>query len=808
MRMDEFVEEKEPEWIKQRTREKRLARKLQQEQERIRQLEEEAKEKKRLAEEKEREQAAIVRRHLRMHSVARRGRRHSDDSSEMSSVPSDVSSPSPPPPQIFHEVQESVPFPFGPASTPPSQKPPAVTSFDGPDVMRSGANVSATSAKPIKALPRLKIKFKGASISVDKQVDQVRQERLASHTATPVTAESWATIIQSKSPRGQDAALKGKETLTSPGSSIARLQHKCEAPTSTTVANSNAVLSSSTRSAIEVGTQIKTISTLDSARSPDETRPSGMGEQLPAPAIPPATEQVISRMEVTITEGDAVDLPKRDGANVETAIDLTDEADLASSSSNVLGTTLGLPQSLTVRTEPSASDSHKQYQSQRVLEIIDLEQDEEDEAMVEELGGLDVLSHSDSSVKGSARLDCDFPPSSAGSLSRGVFPDRFPDVTLEASSVCKYKASRQEPTGSRLTIASVAITAAASGSQQANTSSTIVSSRSVETPDPVDPGLEMIIDDELEPVPMRDTHCESWKQVLRSARAASMWSGSERSFLNKGKGKANELSVRVHSPDNDDADERSRWDHSAKVIQVQGITGPTATDTDRSSIDSPDTTSISTPLVPSPIVAPATVQVVTIDSVATTGPSSSTPVSSASLERRRQNETLYAALAANFLTRCGSTTQARSLYDSKVSVQPKRPLQPIWQNTSESESRSSGTPPAFSLLGQCDSVTTCDPRDVFGGTGVKKEPDETEIEKFDGPEGDPREPLEERLSDDETITTRYVAARSTTPLEPSQELVVPQNVADGSLTSPYEVNSEDESELQREFSCSICAIDR
>lgn len=313
----------------------------------------------------------------------------------------------------------------------------------------------------------------------------------------------------------------------------------------------------------------------------------------------------------------------------------------------------------------------------------------------------------------------------------------------------------------------------------------------------------MIVDDELEPVSMRDTHSESWKQVLKSARAASIKSGSERSYHIKGKGKANELSIHVHSPESDDADERTRWAHSSKVIQIKGITGPTATDTDSPSIDSPDTTSLSPPLVPSPIVTPATVQIVTISSNPTTGPSSATPISSASLERRRQNEALYAALAANFLTRCGSTTQARSLYDPKVDTQPKRPSPVIWQGASESDSRSSGTPPAFSLLGQRNSVTTCDPRDVFGGTAVKEE-DSNEAERIDAPESDPQQANEERLSDDDTMTPRQPSARAVSPVEvePMQVLVVPEKVADGSLASPYEIDDEEEAEMQGEFPCS------
>lgn len=307
---------------------------------------------------------------------------------------------------------------------------------------------------------------------------------------------------------------------------------------------------------------------------------------------------------------------------------------------------------------------------------------------------------------------------------------------------------------------------------------------------------------------MRDTHSESWKQVLKSARSASAKSGSERSSYSKGKGKgkANELSIHIRSPDREDSDDNARWAHSAKVIQIRGITGPTATDTDSPSIDSPDTTSLSPPLVPSPTVAPAAVQVVTIHSDTTSGPTSTTPISSASLERRRQNEALYAALAANFLTRCGSTTQARTLYDPKATSQPSRDSQPVWHRESASSSRTSETPPAFFSLQRRTRMTTCDPRQVFGGTGVKKEDGDDIAEKVEAPESDPRESNEERLSDDEAMTLQADDADAESPVEALHEVLVPVSVADGSLTSPYEID-DDDSEVEGEFHCSI-VVDR
>jgi hypothetical protein len=453
MRMDEFVEEKEPEWIKQRTREKRLARKVQQEKERIRQLEEEAREKKRLAEEKEREHAATVRRHLRMNSVARRGRRHSDDSSEMSPVPSNVSSPSPPPPQIFHEVQESVPFPFGPASLipQPNQQPKVqsigslpLSSLRSPEDLRNklspcrarhsilppaSTQDTATKPLPIKPLPRLKIKFKGASLTVDKDIDKSKDDRLSTHTATPVDAASWATIIGgSKSVPVADADRTDKGTPKLSGESTLETQNKVKALASTAVQNSKDVPQSPRTAVIDVDMEVETVPTKDSARPLSAGAPSsGSGEQHRAPSIPRATQQAISQMESALTERGSIG-PQRQGvADVDIAIDVTVEAEIATSVTNALGASLGPPRALMVQTVGTQPDMK-----------VNRSQDEEDEALVEELGGLDALSRDDSSGKGSARINGDFPLSSAGSLRRGKVPDRFPEITSDEGRVGKF----------------------------------------------------------------------------------------------------------------------------------------------------------------------------------------------------------------------------------------------------------------------------------------------------------------------------------------------------------------------------------
>lgn len=464
MRMDEFVEEKEPEWSKQRTREKRLARKIQQEKERIRQLEEEAREKKRIAEEKGREHAATVRRHLRMNSTARRGRRHSDDSSEMSPVPSNVSSPSPPPPQIFHEVQESVPFPFGQASLVQDfDQPPKVqsigsspfSSLHSPGNLRNrlsplkarhsilppaSTQDTTTAPLPIKPLPRLKIKFKGASLTVDKNTDNRKDDRLSTHTATPVSAASWATIIGGiKSvPVKLDADHKDKGTPKLSGESTLETQNKVKALLSTTVQNSKDVPQSPKSAVIDVDMEVETIPTTDSTRPmPAEMSAAGPGERQRAPSIPRATQQVLSQTETVLTDGGAIG-PQRQGvADVDIAIDVTVEAEITTSTTNALKASLGPPRALTVQTESSPMDSQKQQRPSPDLEIL-RSQDEEDEAMVEELGGLDALSRDDSSGKGSARINGDFPLSSAGSLCRGKAPDRFPEITSDEGRVSKY----------------------------------------------------------------------------------------------------------------------------------------------------------------------------------------------------------------------------------------------------------------------------------------------------------------------------------------------------------------------------------
>lgn len=104
-------------------------------------------------------------------------------------------------------------------------------------------------------------------------------------------------------------------------------------------------------------------------------------------------------------------------------------------------------------------------------------------------------------------------------------------------------------------------------------------------------------------------------------------------------------------------------------------------------------------------------------------------------------------------------------------------------------------------------MTTCDPREVFGGTGVKKEDIEDNPEKVEAPESDPREPNEERLSDDEMMTLQPEDADAAAPVGAPQDVLVPAQIADGSLASPYEIEDEDDPEAQGEFQCSVSLTD-
>lgn len=825
MRMDEFVEEKEPEWIKQRTREQKLARMLEREKERVRRLEEEAREKKRLAEEKEREHAATVRRHLRMSSGSRRARRHSDDatsdrSSEMSPVPSNVSSPSPPPPQIFHEVQESVPFPFQPSSP--------LSSLHSPETLRNQlsplatrksilpqtsnaaapaqtAHASASAEQPLKPIPRLKIKFKGASLSVEKIKDNGTNDHIAVNDASRPAASTSASTTEGKATATMtDARHTNKGIPTPSANSPFDHQNRSQASPSTTGQSAKIVSPASESPVVGAVMETETVPTQNRIQPPPAEKTLSVSvEHQRAPPIPRAAQDVISQMEISLTDQDSIGRQRHGVADVDIAIDVTVEEGAVSSTSKAPAADHG-QRLLTLQDDTSKVDTQNRERSQPSLDVVCSQQDEEDEAMVEELGGLDELSRDDSSGKGSARVNGDFALSSAGSLAKGKAPDRFFDIATDEGRVCDY-ISPGQPVD-----ATAAPTTTFTGKRHDSTSPSAAPRDSdeshVEGPEP---GTEMIIDDELEPVSVQDTQSGSWKQKQKGEETLSPYKGGEGASFNRRKGKAKELSIRIRSSESEDSEDTTRWAHSAKIIQIKGITGPTATDTESPSVDSPDPPSVSPPLMPSPKVQPSAIQEVSVPSDITAEPGSANSASSASLEQRRQKEALYAALAANFLSRCGSTSQAHALYDPTINLQPGRLPQSVWCSSSGSSSRTSGTPPEQYLLQQRGRMTTCDPRDVFGRTipgdsslKVKKEEADKaeEAESVGEPKSDPRESNEEKLtSDDDTTALQTDNVDTPPPLEQETKQVVDAEMANGDASLLIEIQDEGDSETQGEF---------
>ncbi|GHJ86907.1 hypothetical protein NliqN6_3309 [Naganishia liquefaciens] len=706
VRLDVFVEEKEPEWIKQRMREKRLARKLEKESERVRQLLLDEEERQRRAEERQREQAAMVRRHLGI-SSARRGRRHSGDSdgsSEMSPVPSDVSSPTPPPTQIFHEVQESVPFPFTtPVQLDNMPNPPDVSvstslqltdlSKDLPAVRTVETGVASSKASGIvsataiaKKLPRLKLKFKGLTPGIS-----------SSPLSTGGPCFPGAANAGTYPSHGDQNVAVGPDTLSNGNFTTASERHL------------------SKQLVMKAGLSPSGAS---SGRLPDQclspkSKPTLRTQEGP-PSIPPAAEEVISHMETLLNTQDAGTSSTQNPINVDIIVNLTVDP-TASSSAGVrpvdesrLGTTIEATSDIIDReaTRAKADIAEPPLYSA---------QDEEDEAMVEVMGGLDTVPVSGSSGFGPNVEGF----SSAGSLHEGKSPDQSPqlaaDVSGDFATEVQQDATRipHEPHSE---VQPILLPNRAAGQHQSGTQEAFhISGPSEPQSTANQADFQMLIDDEIEPVTFEDTQAGTWKAIYRDLYSNNHEKGKESTFTNKGKGRAKDLSLQIRAINSSDSDDGSPWDQTANVIQVKGITGPTATDSERPSIQSPDTRSVS----PAPLVMPMTQspdrQMIGIPSQpyseqTTLGPTAARP----STERRRQNEALYAALAASFLNRCGSMSQAGSNPDDRPRVQAGLASQSLWHSPSSSSRATSDTPSESYLIQRRIGMTTCDPRDVFG----------------------------------------------------------------------------------------------
>lgn len=805
MRLDAFVEEKEPEWIKQRTREKKLARKLEKEKERIRQMVEEEKERQRRAEEREREQAAMVRRHLGLSPTSRRGRRHSggsDRSSEMSPVPSNVSSPSPPPPQIFHEVQESVPFPFATPALPPALPIGTSTGLEdavpsssiGPaeipkdqsiqhtgDTATPPSSVSeiASTANTAKKLPRLKLKFKGLT---------VRTPSPNTHSGSPPV---------SKQPDGEIERGAGASTIAL-GQSLSPLADGL-------VATANGSAHNPSRQSGTIATprlpQNETTSKPGDARplSPKSTS-TPLPQEGDANSIPPAVEEVMNRMQTLLNDQDAVPLSSQDTVNVGIAVDVT-IAKVATASTIERDEDEGRLSTSIKATSPN--DDGKDSESKMASSVAPpfSRQDEEDEALVEVLGGLDAVSGSGSS--GGFRRNADA-LSSAGSLSKGKAPDRFPGIKEDALGDPSEDLQQHRTTvpAFKLTLEQQTLpmdNKDAALERQRDGPNSAFDLSSVEEPrSDIQADFQTLIDDELEPVTFEDTQGGTWKAIYKGEHGDPANKGKQRASLHKGKERAKDLSLQIRSVNNSDPDDNSRWAQSPKVIQVKGITGPTATDTESPSVQSPDTRSVSPAPISLPMAQSPGVQTVEAPSGLRSG---STSIGSASarlsLQRRRQNEALYAALAASFLNRCGSSAQSHPTHDEHPGIQAGLGPQSMWPSLSSSSRGTSDTPPESYTLQRRAGMTTCDPRDVFGKTEpvvdtstghVKAEGDSKPVDE-EVLENDRKDANEELPTDDENEMAEVTADQPIISSPEPETIVAMESNQQTSRSQPAVSNS-------------------
>lgn len=697
------MEEKEPEWIKQRTREKKLARKLEKEKERVRQLLMEEEERQRHAEEREREQAAMVRRHLGI-SSARRDRQHSEGSegsSEMSPVPSNISSPTPPPTQIFHEVQESVPFPISTPVQPVDTSNPPGVSVPSLSLQLIGSSEERPNAQTIetetefaklfettsalnmaKKLPRLKLQFQGK-----------RQGH------SPSALPTSGSLVPAAADAGTGFPLGIQQVPAGPSRNDFEAAGGAPDPSSQ---------SGTITSLLPSGMASNTKS--DQPLSPKSTATARVPEEVPV--IPPA-EEVINGIEIMLKgQNTAASSAHDPPADVDIAVDVTvhNAASSATFAQPIGEGRLGT----TIRTTSNIED---QEDSRLKVTIaappLYSAQDEEDEAVVEVMGGLDTASESE--LSGGIR--CNFEAlSSAGSLRKGKAPDRFPEFVADTpyDHMAEAHRSATEPFSEIPSEnQSIPLPETALEDHRHRPKDAFGDSSSGELRSTMDQAdLQMLIDNELEPVTYEDTQAGTWKAIYKDLHDNST---GNKTFSNKGKGRATDSSLQIRAVNSPDSHDDSPWAQSAHVIQVKGITGPTATDTESASVQSPDTRSVSPAPLPSPRAPSTDIQI--IETPCQPSPELTTLASTAArprTERRRQNEALYAALAASFLNRCGSTSQAPPNQDDRPGIQAGLASPSLWHSPSSSSRATSDTPSESYLLQRRAGLTTCDPRDVFG----------------------------------------------------------------------------------------------
>lgn len=682
MRMDVWVEEKESEWTKQRTREKRAAQRAEREKERQRLQVEQEKERQRLLEEKRKQQEETVRRHLGLstNNTPRRTRRnteqddHSDRSSEMSPVPSNISSPSPPPPQIFHEVQESVPFPFAPSSPlAASSQPVIATSYSRPATISSTTQprlakpVGQTSDMdgvidltapegPIAAAPRrIKFKFKGASLSLASNSNhqepannavkppcgpgsQQRTPRARSSSVTPTAAEPRAPAAAPLSngdarqrrppPILSHASLAEMGIVSAPGArddnaSKRTERHKGGLPA---VAVSELNDSSIRSPPAEVddahqtsphGLPTTMTSTSEIRDSPRSTSTSNVAEKLGI---------MLTNQQVAATSAGK----HSDSAN-KVVIDLT----LALDGDEIDAVVPALPSRPSRRARRRITTSEGTGEPSHVRSSHSQQQDEEDEARVEELDILGEVNPDDSpdcmmqedgymsvGFMEDSRSSRGKTTSSLAARSREVIividDDTDEDDVGDMSKTIPLPSTSS--TSKRGTAEQLLNHPSVIAEQVSSVDHTPIVSVQRDTSDEAsgsdlskqqDTDTDMMIDNELEPVSLEDTR--SWELQCDSPPPelglnspdndddddddGNNNKGPQRTSGHKGKARADQLNLTINTLSDDRALQVEKCSENrattSRVIQVRGITGPTATDTEDSSAN---TTSANTPL--------------------------------------------------------------------------------------------------------------------------------------------------------------------------------------------------------------------
>ncbi|KAJ9103665.1 hypothetical protein QFC19_004240 [Naganishia cerealis] len=678
MKIDVWVEEKEREWVKQRTKEKRVAQKLAKEKERQRLLLEQEKERQRLKEEKQKRMEDTVRRHLGMSTDRRSGKRNNDDaasdrSSEMSPVPSNISSPSPPPPQIFHEVQESVPFPFLPSSppastsqslmAPPSRQAPAPPTANPHSGKSTGSSsvpssvidltapdeVTAASSRRVR-----KIKLTGASLSVRKSNDPGPTSALcspnvgspmASHQSTPKTGWPHTTLIPEQPPvnpppNGTVTSSTGHSRYQRPAPILCQASlAEMGSPAGGEMLSKHAETHKGTLGVSDSNSPKKTKSTtevqVDKSRLDLQSSTSG---------------EVIEKMGMILTDQQAAvtSAGRHNTSAANVVIDLTlalddDEVDvlpLSKSAKRRNGTAFP---SRARRKADTPDDSRPTYMNHSQSQ----QQDEEDEDQVEALDILGEAYPDDSTdIDGTIRVDTASPAfseeprhsigkASARSREIIVIDDDEDDVDTGHKGPAEPPASTSHSVSQSFPHAAISVkavssvngasTSFAAGDTGSKASPNVVISRQED--------VDMVIDDELEPVSVADTRSWELNRDLQQTHALrSPNKGKERTPNYKGKSRADALNLTLETPSSDrtQVDQQQKYGTSATVNQERATTGQTAANTESTDTDTPSRSPATGPRLGQQKIQKVRIEATLSASIRVSGIVSSTPLASSS----------------------------------------------------------------------------------------------------------------------------------------------------------------------------------